>query len=54
MTRDEIAQVIAAAVGNPASGSVHDVIPTIADALDKALNPKPTRERRVVEPDETR
>lgn len=40
MTRDEIAAILGDAVGNPSVGAVAEVIPAMADALDKALNPK--------------
>lgn len=56
MNREQIRQVIADATGNPSSGTIHDAIDAIADALTKALNPtsQTTRETRVTEPTETR
>lgn len=54
MTKDDIAKVIADAVGNPSTGPVRDSIPTIAAAIHAALNPKPAVERRVITPNETR
>jgi hypothetical protein len=54
MNRDQLRKVIADSVGNPASGSVHDVIDDITAAVDSALNGKPKAEKRIVEPAETR
>jgi len=55
LTRDEIESILAASVGNPDSGAVRDVLPTLADAVAAALNPsKPTDEQRVIKPAETR
>ena len=41
MTREKIRDIIATSVGDPSSGPVAEVIDTITDALDAALNPKP-------------
>ena len=55
LSRNEIESILAAAVGNPDSGAVRDVLPTLAAAVDAALNPtKPTDEQRVIKPAETR
>jgi len=44
MNRDQLRAVIAASVGDPSVGSVAEVIDTMADALDAALNPVTQRE----------
>lgn len=56
MTRDQLRQIIADAVGNPSSGNVHDAIDPITDAVNAALNGKaaPKVETRIVAPEETR
>jgi len=54
MNRDQLRAVIAASVGDPSSGSVAEVIDTMADALDAALNPPAAVERRVMKAPETR
>ena len=56
MTREQIEATLREAAGSPATGVVADIIPTLAAAVDAALNPKPAKakETRVVEPDETR
>lgn len=53
MNRDQLRKVIGDAVGNPASGSVADVLDEITDAVDRAVNTKTTRQTRVIEPQET-
>lgn len=54
MNRDEILACLDQAAGRPTMGVVHDILPTLADALDAKLNPKPKAEKRVVEAEETR
>ena len=44
MNRDQLRAVISASVGNPSVGPVAEVIDTIADALDAALNPETQRQ----------
>ena len=44
MTRDQILDVMLDATGHPSSGPVAEWLPTLADAVDAALNPKaPTK-----------
>ena len=52
MTREQLRAVIAASVGDPASGPVAAVLDTIAAAVDGAVNGK--KETRVTAPIETR
>lgn len=54
MNRDELRAVIASSVGDPSVGPVAEVIDTIADAVDAALNPPAAVERRVMQAPETR
>lgn len=59
MNAEQIAVVLADAVGNPTTGVVRDCIPAMAEAVAQALNPdqgkgKPTKDTRVLEADETR
>lgn len=54
MNREQLRAVITASVGDPSAGSVADVIDTIADAVDAALNPPAAVERRVMQAPETR
>lgn len=54
MTRDQLRQIAAQAVGNPDSGPVAESLDAIADAINEALNPNATRETRIVKPTETR
>ena len=58
MNRADIEKTVRASVGDPTSGIVADVIPAIVDALDVALNPKPTAtgkpDTRIVSASETR
>ena len=54
MTRDDLYKIMAQAVGNPASGPVADALQPLADAIDEALRPATVKEKRVVEPTETR
>ena len=53
MDRATIRRIAGDAVSNPTTGNVAEALDLIADALDAAMNP-PTREKRIVEPDETR
>lgn len=39
MNREQLRAVIAASVGDPSVGPVAEVVDTIADAVDAALNP---------------
>ena len=52
MDRDAVRAAVADAIGNPSSGPLADAVDRITDAVLAAG--KPTRETRVVEPDETR
>lgn len=54
MNSNDIAAILAEAVGNPSVGPIAEAIPTMAAALDQALNPKPTKETRVITTKETR
>ena len=54
MNTSEIAAIPPASVGNPSAGPIAEAIPTMAAALDEALNPKPARETRVITAKETR
>lgn len=57
MNKSEIQAIVDGATGAPDTGAVAAVIPAIVDALDAALNPKPTppaKAKRVIEADETR
>lgn len=55
MNRDEILACLDQAAGRPSMGVVHDILPTLADALDAQLNSKPVKaEKRVLEAEETR
>lgn len=54
MTKEQIAAIIANAVGNPSSGAVAEVLPAIADAIDAELNPKAVSEIRVMDVPEKR
>ena len=54
MNTSEIAAILADSVGNPSVGPIAEAIPTMAAALDEALNPKPARETRVITAKETR
>lgn len=54
MNTNEIAAILADSVGNPSVGPIADAIPTMAAAVDEALNPKPTKEKRIITPSETR
>lgn len=55
MTRDEILACLDKAAGCPSMGVVHDILPTLADALDARLNPAPAKaEKRVIAAEETR
>ena len=54
MNRDQLRAVIAASVGDPSAGTVAEVIDTMADALDAALNPAAAFEQRVKKAPETR
>ena len=55
LTREQIAQVLNEATGTPSSGPVAEVLPSLVDALDAALNPVPAKqEKRVVKAEETR
>jgi len=55
LTREQIAGVLNEAAGAPSSGAVAEILPTLIDALDEALNPSPVKaEKRVVKADETR
>ena len=40
MTRDQILDAMLDATGHPSSGPVAEWLPTLADAVDAALNPK--------------
>ena len=51
--RATIRRIAGDAVHNPTTGNVAEALDLIADALDEALNP-PAREKRVIEPEETR
>lgn len=54
MNREQLRAVIASSVGDPSAGSVAEVIDTIADAVDAAVNSPAVVERRVMRPPETR
>ena len=57
MNKSDIQAIVDGATGAPETGAVAAVIPAIVDALDAALNPKPTppaKAKRVIEADETR
>ena len=54
MDQKNLEIVMMEASGNPSSGVVRDVIPLLAAAVAKALNPKSDTEQRVVKPSETR
>jgi hypothetical protein len=58
LNREQIAAVLNEATGAPSSGPVAEVLPSLVDALDEALNPAPPAaaktEKRVVKADETR
>jgi len=51
MTKEQILAILTEAAGDPTNGAVKDVLPDLADALDAAINPIPTR---VTTPPETR
>ncbi len=53
MDRATIRRIAGDAVSNPTTGNVAEALDLIADAIDAAMNP-PAREKRVIEPDETR
>lgn len=53
MDRATIRRIAGDAVSNPTTGNVAEALDLIADALDEALN-SPAREKRVIEPPETR
>lgn len=46
MTRDEILAKLKDAAGDPQSGPVAEILPTLADALAD----KPKREKRIIDP----
>lgn len=50
--RDAVRAAVADAIGSPSSGPLADAVDRITDAVLAAG--KPQREKRVVEPDETR
>lgn len=55
LTYAEIERVLAAAVGDPESGAVRDVLPLMAAAISEALEPAGVaKETRVIVPAETR
>ena len=54
MNHAEIEKILSDSVGNPSSGIIHDTIPTMAAAIADALNPKPTKETRVLATPEIR
>jgi hypothetical protein len=55
LTYAEIERVLAAAVGDPESGAVRDVLPLMAAAMSEALKPAGVAlESRVIVPAETR
>ena len=54
MNREQLRAVIAASVGDPSNGAVAEVVDTIADAVDLAVNPPAVVERRVMQAPETR
>ena len=54
MNREQLRSVIASSVGDPSAGPVAEVIDTIADAVDLAVNPPPRVEQRIIEAPETR
>lgn len=54
VTRDDILAAIKSATGDPDTGLIHDATPTIVDAIDELVNPKPKMERAVTAPKETR
>lgn len=54
MDAKQIEDVMFAAVGNPDSGILREVIPVLALAVDSVLNPKTELVQRVVKPAETR
>lgn len=56
MTREQLRIIIDNAAGNPSSGTVADLIDTLTDAINDAINPDTVAvvEKRVTEPTETR
>lgn len=54
MNKNEILEILNTTAGNPTIGPVADIIPTLADAINDALNPTPTTEQRITKAKETR
>lgn len=53
-TRADIEGAIKGATGNPASGTIHDWTPAIAEAIDHMINGTPATDNRIIKAKETR
>jgi hypothetical protein len=54
ITKTDIANAINGVTGAPTCGIVHDVTPSLVNAIDELINGKPVVEQRVIKPAETR
>lgn len=56
MNKSDLRAIIDGVTGDPTTGAVAEIVPSIVDALDAALNPKPVaaKESRVIKADEIR